>query len=407
MAHGRQGPKTAGNQNIINAQRAAAEPKKRRVRHFYDYSLLFAVIFITAFGLIMIYSSSQYMAMINSLSPDYYFKRQLIIAGAGLVVALIISKINYRIFRLKFFVWGAYWVSVGLLVATQIMGIASHGRTRWIEIAGVSFQPTELAKASMILFTAYMISRNPSVMNRSGRSWGGWKIYLWMLPPFLLITSQNLSSGIIVFGIVTVMLFIATKKSRVFYILGIIGVICYIFRYRVVGAIEFIGSTTGILQPYQMERILSWLYPEQYDAYQTMQGLYAIGSGGFTGQGLGESLQKLGPLPEAHNDMIFTVICEELGLFGAVSVILIFLFIIYRCMLIASNSPDLFGSFLAIGVMAHISIQVVLNIAVVTNSIPNTGVTLPFISYGGTAVLILMAEIGLVLSVSNRIKLEH
>ena len=207
-------------------------------------------------------------------------------------------------------------------------------------------------------------------------------------------------------GIATVMLFVAGKNSKPFYAVGIIGALCYIFRYKVVGAIELIGNTTGLLQDYQMERILSWLYPEKYDAYQTMQGLYAIGSGGLTGQGLGESLQKLGPLPEAHNDMIFTVICEELGLFGAVSVILIFLFIIYRCMLIASNARDLFGSFLAIGVMAHISIQVVLNIAVVTNSIPNTGVTLPFISYGGTAVLILMAEIGLVLSVSNRIKLE-
>ena len=405
MARQGQSGNRAGNANLIKGQRAAAEPRKRKVRHFYDYSLLFAVIFITAFGLIMIYSSSQYMALINSLPPDYYFKRQLIIAAAGLVLAVIISKIDYRIFRLRFFVYGANLVSIILLIATQIMGIASHGRTRWIEIAGISFQPTELAKASVILFVAYRISKAGLRINDPQRK-EIIRIYGWILLPAALIASQNLSSGIIVVGIATVMLFVAGKNSKPFYAVGIIGALCYIFRYKVVGAIELIGNTTGLLQDYQMERILSWLYPEKYDAYQTMQGLYAIGSGGLTGQGLGESLQKLGPLPEAHNDMIFTVICEELGLFGAVSVILIFLFIIYRCMLIASNARDLFGSFLAIGVMAHISIQVVLNIAVVTNSIPNTGVTLPFISYGGTAVLILMAEIGLVLSVSNRIKLE-
>ncbi len=384
---------------------AAVETKKRRVRHFYDYSLLFAVIFITAFGLIMIYSSSQYMALINSLESDYYFKRQLMIAAAGLVIAVIISKIDYRIFRLRLFVYGANIVSLVLLAATQIMGIASHGRTRWIEVAGISFQPTELAKASVILFVAYRIWRAGFKINDPERK-EVLKIYGWILIPAAMIASQNLSSGIIVVGIATVMVFVASKNSKPFYIVGIIGVLCYILRYRIVGVIEAIGTGTGLLQGYQMERILSWLYPEQYDAYQTMQGLYAIGSGGLTGQGLGESLQKLGPLPEAHNDMIFPIICEELGLFGAVSVILIFLFIIYRCMLIANNAPDLFGSFISIGVMAHISIQVVLNIAVVTNSIPNTGVTLPFISYGGTAVLILMAEIGLVLSVSNRIRLE-
>ena len=140
--------------------------------------------------------------------------------------------------------------------------------------------------------------------------------------------------------------------------------------------------------------------------YQVMQSLYAIGSGGFFGKGLGNSAQKLGTIPEAQNDMIFSIICEELGLFGAVSVILIFLFMIYRFMLIAENAPDLFGALLVVGVMAHIAIQVILNVAVVTNTIPNTGITLPFISYGGTSVLFLMIEMGMVLSVSNQIRLE-
>ncbi len=137
-----------------------------------------------------------------------------------------------------------------------------------------------------------------------------------------------------------------------------------------------------------------------------LQGLYAIGSGGLVGKGLGESIQKMGFVPEAQNDYIFAIICEELGLFGAVSVIMIFLFLVYRFTIIAGNAPDLFGALLVVGVMGHIAIQVILNIAVVTNTIPNTGITLPFISYGGTSVLFLMIEMGMVLSVSNQIKLE-
>ena len=165
----------------------------------------------------------------------------------------------------------------------------------------------------------------------------------------------------------------------------------------------------GLLQSYQLERINVWLNPEAFSqegGFQVLQGLYAIGSGGLLGKGLGESVQKMGFLPEAQNDMIFSIICEELGLFGAVSVIFIFLFMIYQFMIVANSAPDLFGALLVVGVMAHIAIQVILNIAVVTNSIPNTGITLPFISYGGTSVLFLMVEMGIVLSVSNQIKLE-
>ena len=162
------------------------------------------------------------------------------------------------------------------------------------------------------------------------------------------------------------------------------------------------------MESYRLERIAIWRNPESYEkGFQTIQGLYAIGSGGLFGKGLGESIQKMGFVPEAQTDMIFSIICEELGLFGAVSVILIFLFMIYRFMLIANNAPDLLGALIVVGVMAHIAIQVVLNIAVVTNTIPNTGITLPFISYGGTSVLFLMMEMGMVLGVSNQIRLER
>ena len=160
---------------------------------------------------------------------------------------------------------------------------------------------------------------------------------------------------------------------------------------------------------FRLRRILVWLHPEDYasgDGYQTIRALYAIGSGGFLGRGLGNSIQKLGSVPEAQNDMIFSIICEELGLFGAVCVILLFVLMLWRMMVIANNAKDLYGALLVTGIMSHIAIQVVLNIAVVTNTIPNTGVILPFISYGGTSLVFLMAEMGLALSVSKGIRLD-
>ena len=205
-----------------------------------------------------------------------------------------------------------------------------------------------------------------------------------------------MSSALIIVGIAFVMLFIASPKYSHYIILGVAGV-------TVILVYLFTGSG------FRSERVAAWLDPESYaqgKGYQTLQSLYAIGSGGLTGKGLGQSVQKLGYVPEAQNDMVFSIICEELGLFGGIAVILLFLLMIWRFMIIANNAEDLYGSMIVIGVMAHISIQVILNIAVVTNVIPNTGITLPFISYGGTSVVLLLAEMGLVLSVSKRIKLE-
>ena len=172
-------------------------------------------------------------------------------------------------------------------------------------------------------------------------------------------------------------------------------------------AVLAVGVVFILAAAYRLDRIKIWLNPEEYEkGYQTLQGLYAIGSGGLFGKGLGESMQKLGFIPEAQNDMIFSVICEELGLFGAVCLILLYLLLIWRFMIIANNAADLYGALIVVGVMAHISIQVILNIAVVTNTIPNTGISLPFISYGGTSILFLLSEMGLALSVSRGIKFE-
>ena len=261
---------------------------------------------------------------------------------------------------------------------------------------------TEFVKIALIVMLAAVIT---SMGNRINRLKSAMAVAGLALPLAGLIAMNNLSSGIIVCGIVFVMLFVACKVKWPFFAMGAAagGILAG------AGPIGNALLQIGLLKPYQFNRIEAWLNPESDptgNGFQVLQGLYAIGSGGLVGQGLGESIQKLGFLPESQNDMIFAIICEELGLFGAVSIILIFLFMIYRFMVIANNAPDLLGAMLVVGVMGHIAIQVILNIAVVTNTIPNTGITLPFISYGGTSILFLLMEMGMVLSVSNQIRLE-
>ena len=383
-------------------RRPEAAPNKKP-RRFYDYSLLFAVIFITAFGLVMIYSSSQYTAALRYQGDGtYYFKRQAMIAAAGLLGAVVVSKIDYRFW--KRIAWLGYGLAIVLLVAVMVMGVASHGKTRWIEIFGVQFQPTEPAKIALILILAYLISRYGYYINR----WKYARIFLLVaVVPAILVGQANLSSGIILLGIAAVMLFVGCRIWWPFLLAGGLGVSAVLFAKPLIARWVLANNITTS-SSYQLRRVLAWAMPERFtaDSYQTLQGLYAIGSGGLTGQGLGESIQKFGKLPEAQNDMIFSIICEELGFIGALALIFLFLFIIYRLMMIALNAPDLFGSMICVGIMAHLSLQVILNIGVVTNVIPNTGVTLPFVSYGGTAVLFTLIEIGFALAVSNRIRLE-
>ncbi|RGY99689.1 FtsW/RodA/SpoVE family cell cycle protein [Clostridium sp. AM58-1XD] len=375
--------------------------KKKRVRRFYDYSLLFTIIFLTVFGLIMIYSASSYKAQIlHDGDAAYFMKRQAMIALAGFFIMLVISKIDYHVFAR--FAFLAYGLSYVLMIAVSLVGRKVNGKRRWLGVGTLSFQPTEFVKIALIVSLAVVITQ-------MGKKINNWRSMCFVaglaLPLALLVTLNNLSSGIIICGIVFVMLFVATKKKLVFAACGGAAVFTLTFAGQIGAGL----TAVGLLHDYQLNRINVWLNPEQFSqegGFQVLQGLYAIGSGGLMGKGLGESIQKMGFVPEAQNDMIFSIICEELGLFGAVSVILIFVFMIYRFMLIANNAPDLFGALMVVGVMGHIAIQVILNIAVVTNTIPNTGITLPFISYGGTSVLFLMMEMGLVLSVSNQIKLE-
>ena len=375
--------------------------KKKRSQRFYDYSLLFTIAFLIMFGLLMIYSASSYKAQLDyNGNAAYFMTRQGVIALGGFAFMILISRLDYRWYA-KFYKL-AIAVSWFMMIAVSFVGRRVNGKRRWLGVGPLSFQPTELVKITIIVSVAALLVKLGRDVDRPA---GIARIAMVVLPLAAIVAANNLSSGIIIAGIGFVMLFVASRKKLWYFLVMAAGGLVIAFAPQIGNGLRAIQ----LLKPYQLNRINVWKNPEAFASdggYQVLQGLYAIGSGGLFGKGLGESIQKLGFVPEAQNDMIFSIICEELGLFGAVSLILVFMFMIYRFMVIASNAPDLFGCLLVVGVMAHIAIQVILNIAVVTNTIPNTGITLPFISYGGTSIIFLEAEMGMVLSVSNQIKLE-
>ena len=375
--------------------------KKKRSQRFYDYSLLFTIAFLIMFGLLMIYSASSYKAQLDyNGNAAYFMTRQGVIALGGFAFMILISRLDYRWYA-KFYKL-AIAVSWFMMIAVSFVGRRVNGKRRWLGVGPLSFQPTELVKITIIVSVAALLVKLGRDVDRPA---GIARIAMVVLPLAAIVAANNLSSGIIIAGIGFVMLFVASRKKLWYFLVMAAGGLVIAFAPQIGNGLRAIH----LLKPYQLSRINVWKNPEAFASeggYQVLQGLYAIGSGGLFGKGLGESIQKLGFVPEAQNDMIFSIICEELGLFGAVALILVFMFMIYRFMVIASNAPDLFGCLLVVGVMAHIAIQVILNIAVVTNTIPNTGITLPFISYGGSSIIYLEAEMGMVLSVSNQIKLE-
>lgn len=385
------------------AERRAGKQRKRQSENFFDYSLLFIVLFLIGFGLIMIYSTSSYEANLQLGNSTYYLKKQVTATIIGFAAMFVVANIPYHFWE-RFATLG-YIGSGVLILLVLVPGIqySANGATRWIRIAGFTLQPAEVAKLGMILFLASLVCR----MGRGIRTTKGFFTVIAVPMPICFMIWQitnNLSSAIIVFGIAALMLFVASPEYKKFILLGLGGIAA---AAALVFVIVSAASADGL--GFRGERILAWLDPEAYASdtgFQTLQALYAIGSGGILGKGLGQSMQKLGFLPEAQNDMIFSIICEELGLFGAIAIIIMYLLLIWRFMVIANNASDLFGALLVVGVLGHFAIQVILNIAVVTNTIPNTGISLPFISYGGSSVLFLMIEIGLVLSVAKGIRLK-
>ena len=373
--------------------------KKPKGADYYDYNLIAVIILLVGFGLVMLYSTTSYTAEIRYSNDMYFFRKQAAFSIIAIGAAIAVSNVDYH------FLWNFSWIIyAGALVCMALtrspLGLRINGARRWIRLGPISFQPSEIAKIAIIVFV-------PMLSIRQGKNFKGLKA---LRDPVLagliqagaaLVFTKNLSTAIIIMMIDCIIIFIAHPETKRFLIAAgaLLGA----------AAAGVLIIANGNFGDFRSRRVLVWLHPEQYSSeggYQIMQALYALGSGGIFGKGLGNSTQKLGAVPEAENDMIFSIICEELGLFGALAVILLFVLLIWRCMVIANNAPDLFGALLVVGVMAHFAIQVVLNIAVVTNTMPNTGISLPFISYGGTSEMFLMAEIGLVLNVSRQIRLK-
>ena len=400
--------------------------KAKKSYIYLDYTMLFLLAFLVGFGLLMIYSSGTYSAIRYYSDANYFLKRQLVAVALGVLAMIFFFFVDFGRFsdrQLCVISWIAYGIGCIMMFLVVFIGRTVNGATRWIYIGSLSIQPVEIMKIAVIIWSAYFLyairdSLSYKVIFGAKEYKNSRKklkkivmiavyfIFSAGIPFFLAyVITSNLSSAIILVGISVVMFFVAYPGYKLLLSIAALGVggggiwlSQKISQLKNSGADSFRGS-----------RLLVWLNPENYsqgDGYQTVQALYAIGSGGIFGKGLGKSLQKMGSVPEAQNDMIFSIICEELGLFGALSLMIVFIVFLFRIYKAGQNSLNLFGKYICAGVFAHIAIQVILNIAVVTNVIPNTGVSLPFISYGGTSVLFLFIEIGMVLGIAKRNEME-
>lgn len=383
-------------------KKAVKKPKIKKKTDYYDYSLLAVIILLTCFGLVILYSTSSYMAELNYGDDMYYFKKQAAISFGCIIIALGISQIDYHI--LTKFTGVLYGMAAILMMLVKTpLGRTANGARRWLNLGPLSFQPSEIAKIAVIVCLSYMIVN----MGRKIKTLKAFMILAGSGSALAFLAyafTDNLSTAIIIFCITMGLIFIAHPKVKPFLIAAGVGVALIIIFVMI------LSSSLETSSSFRLRRILVWLHPEDFasgDGYQTIQALYAIGSGGFLGRGLGNSIQKLGSVPEAQNDMIFSIVCEELGILGGIILLLLFAYLLYRLFFIAQNAPDMFGSLMVSGIFIHIALQVIFNIAVVLNLMPNTGVTLPFVSYGGTSIVFLMSEMGLALSVARQIKFKE
>lgn len=363
-----------------------------------DFTLVITVLLLLSLGLVMVLSASSPTSFQESGKSYNYFVRQLIFAIIGLVAMYFVSKIDYRIYQR--FYKQAWWLSVILLLAVLLVGDEAKGAKRWIDIGFTRFQPSEIVKFLMIVFYAGILVKN---RNELGKFWKGLVKHMLYLVPIivLLILEPHLSTSIVIIITCCVIVLTAGCKFWQFCATGVV-------------AVGGIGSLATILYfaseffrekfQYALTRIVTFMDPWQ-DAsgtgWQVIQSLYAIGSGGLFGAGLGDSKQKYLYLPEPHNDFIFSVLAEELGFVGCIIVFILFAVFIWRGILIAIKAPDMFGSLVAVGITTLVGVQFLINVAVVTSSMPATGMQLPFFSYGGTALCILLCEVGVLLSISR------
>lgn len=386
---------------------AVKKPRKKffSVANGFDMPFLIILMLILVIGLICMFSASYAYSYYNNQHDSYYYiKRQAVFAVLGIAAMLVMSTVDYHM--LHHFAIPLMLISYVLLGIVLILP-ASSGVHRWIRLPGIGqFQPSEVAKFAMILLFAHLISLNHKKMKTFTRGFVPFMIILG-LTCGLVFLEPHLSGTMLLLAIGMIMMYVG--GTRVVYLLGTLGL--------GVAAVIYMVFVKG----YEQERIAVWLHPlETYTsnivfeggvrgkdaAWQTVQSLYAVGSGGLMGQGLGNSRQKHLFLPEPQNDFIFSIVCEELGFIGAALIIVLFGLLLWRGITIGMKAPDKFGSMLAVGLTAQIGVQVILNLAVVTNLMPNTGISLPFFSYGGTSLVMLLAQMGVVLSISRYVNAE-
>ena len=357
-----------------------------------DITFLSLILILMSVGLICLFSSSYAFALSNYNDSYHFIKKQAIFTVIGIGAMIFASKVNYHIYRR--FAWVIYFATIAMLIIVLILPPMSEDLNfhRWLYIGSFSFQPSELAKFSIVLLFAHLISKYYNTRMKTFKfgvlQLGG----LLAVFCILVVVETHLSATLLIFSIGASLMVIGGIKLR--YVFGAIGV-------AVTGAITAV--LTGLVG-YGNDRITSWLDPwsdERGVGWQIIQSLISIGSGGFFGRGIGESRQKYLWVPEPHNDFIFAITCEELGFVGAIVIIGLFIALVWRGFIIAMRAPDKFGALMAIGLTLQVGLQAALNIMVVTNTIPNTGISLPFFSYGGTALVMLLAQMGIVLSISR------
>jgi len=379
----------AGNVTRRQPHRRASSEKSSP---YVDVLMLFCVFLLIVFGLLMLYSVTAYKSGFKDL------RGQLFATALGVVVMAVVAKSGN--FRLKLMVYIAMAVgALAIFILVTPMAIELNHAKRWFRLFGISVQSAEIVKITLIIALADLLSSERNFLAKPS-NWGKVAILVLGYTLTLGVISSNLSSALIIIIICAVMVYSADRRYTL-YVMAFFGAI-------LVAATVVIGVKTGLIDlGFRGGRIMMWLDPENntsgVDSFQTVHGLYAIGSGGWTGKGIGEGLQKM-KLPEAQNDMVFAVLCEELGLVGAGMVMILFVMLITRLRLLSMRVRSFRDKLIIAGVFAHIAVQAVLNIAVVTNTIPNTGVSLPFISSGGSSVLCLLFEIGMVLNVTKGLK---
>ncbi len=353
----------------------------------FDFILFVTVLILLAMGIVMVLSASSPLALAESGNSYAYVSRQAIFAVIGIGCMLFISKIDYHEYSKLAKI--AYICSVIGLALVPLLGSSAKGATRWIEIGGIRFQPSELAKIALIIFYANLLTKNKDNIKELSQGFIVPFLYLLPIAIILIIFQNHLSVTIIIILVVSIMMLMAGTKMRYFITLGSVGA---------VGGASVLFALAKFTEngAYRISRIVTFLNPWSDitgDGWQIVQSLYAIGSGGLFGVGLGESKQKYLYLPEPHNDFIFSVVAEELGFIGCAVVIILFAIFIWRGLLVAMKAPDMFGSLVAVGITSLIGLQAIMNIAVVTSSMPNTGIQLPFFSYGGTGLVILLCSV--------------